>query len=273
MPQMTLPAELQFRFLLADARTQSRLPAAPAPAIAKHLDNNDAFDVAMKNGFSGAAGWFFLNGAKPVGKLNSNHAKLVQLLNLVQRDADVSDIETALKHDVTLSFKLLRYINSAGFGLSCEIQSFHHAVAILGYAKLYKWLSLLLVTASKDPAAPVLMQTAVARGRLMEIVGDRFFGRDQTDNLFIAGAFSLLDAILGCGMEQALEQMHLSDAISDALLRHEGILVPFLDLAVACENGSGEELLAKAEALQLTAERLNRAQLEALSFADSLGFG
>ena len=183
------------------------------------------------------------------------------------------EIENALKRDVTLSFKLLRYINSAGFGLSCEIQSFRHAVSILGFDKLHKWLSLLLVTASKDPAAPALMQTAIARGRFMEIVGAAFFEREQTDNLFITGAFSLLDLLLGAGIDQAIEEMHLPAPITDALLRREGVYAPFLDLAVACEHATDVDLLAKAEALQLTPDRLTRAQLESLSFADSVQLG
>jgi EAL and modified HD-GYP domain-containing signal transduction protein len=195
------------------------------------------------------------------------------VLNLVRHNAEIKEIENALKRDVTLSFKLLRYINSAGFGLSCEIHSFRHAVSILGYDKLNKWLSLLLVTASKDPAATALMQTAIARGRFMEIVGATFFDREQTDNLFIAGAFSLLDLLLGAGLAEALEQMHLPEEIGDAIVRREGIYAPFLDLAIACESATVDELKAKAEVLQMTTERFNRAQLEALTFADSLQFG
>jgi EAL and modified HD-GYP domain-containing signal transduction protein len=271
--QTQLPAAARFRFLLADVQRLPMCHSAPGLTLAKNTMDNAGFDTATINGYSGATGWFFLHGIKPTGKLNPSHAQLIHLLNLVRKNAEVRDIENALKRDVTLSFKLLRYINSVGFGLSCEIQSFRHAVSILGFDKLHKWLSLLLVTASKDPAAPALMQTAIARGRFMEIVGATFFDREQTDNLFITGAFSLLDLLLGAGIEQALEQMHLPDAIGDALIRHEGIYAPFLDLARACESAGDEELLAKAEALQLTAERLNRAQLDALSFADSVQLG
>jgi EAL and modified HD-GYP domain-containing signal transduction protein len=272
-PAMKLPPQLQFRFLLADANAYPKLASAPGLTIAKGLDNNAEFGAAVQHGYSGATGWFFLRGIKPSGKLTPSHAQLIQVLNLVRHNADMREIENALKRDVTLSFKLLRYINSAGFGLSCEIHSFRHAVSILGYDKLNKWLSLLLVTASKDPGATALMQTAIARGRFMEIVGAAFFGREQTDNLFITGAFSLLDLLLGAGLAEALEQMHLPEDISDAIIRHEGIYAPFLDLAIACESASVDDLMVKAEALQLTPERFNRAQLEALTFADSLQFG
>jgi EAL and modified HD-GYP domain-containing signal transduction protein len=109
------------------------------------------FRDAIAQGYDGASGWFFLRGVKTDGKLAPSHAQIVRLLNLVRRNAEVKEIENVLKQDVALSYKLLRYINSAGFGLMCEIQSFRHAVTILGYEKLHKWLSVLLISASRDP--------------------------------------------------------------------------------------------------------------------------
>ena len=152
-PGMALPPAPGFRFLLVDAGAHPRLQRAPGIALAKGLPNVKTFADAMENGYAGAAGWFFLHGRPMAEKLNPGHAQIVRVLNLVRRNAEVKEIETALKQDVALSYKLLRYINSAGFGLSCEIESFRHAVTILGYDKLNKWLSLLLVTASRDPAA------------------------------------------------------------------------------------------------------------------------
>ena len=271
-PQVAMPPDLSFRFLLADSVSHPHLSNTPGLALAKRLPNHAAFADAINGGYSGAAGWFFLNGMPVVDKLNPGHAQIVRVLNLVRRNAEIKEIEAALKQDVTLSYKLLRYINSAGFGLSCEIQSYRHAVTILGTDKLNKWLSMLLVTASRDPAAPALMQTAIARGRFMEIIGTDFFDKSKLDNLFIAGAFSLLDTLLGTRLEVVLDQMHLPEAITDALLRREGVYGPFLELALACEADDPAQLLAKATALGLSAAKLNHAQLEALAFADSLQF-
>jgi EAL and modified HD-GYP domain-containing signal transduction protein len=198
------------------------------------------------------------------------HAQIVRLLNLVRNDAEMREVEAVLKQDVALSFKLLRYINSAGFGLQCEIQSFKHAVTILGYKNLHKWLSLLLVTSTKDPAAPALMQASVARGRFMELIGANYFAKGELDNLFIAGAFSLLDVLLGVALDKILEQMHLPAGIEDALLRTEGDFADFLELARACEQHDAAALAARAAALQLSAAEVNRAHLSALAFADSL---
>lgn len=273
VPGMALPS-LQFRFILADAAMHPQVQDVPGLLIARHLASLQDFDEAMDNGYSGAAGWFFLKGMPVAGKLNASHGQIVRVLNLVRKNAEIKEVEAALKQDVTLSFKLLRYINSAGFGLVTEIHSFRHAVTLLGYDKLNKWLSLLLVTASKDAAAPALMQTAIVRGRFMEILGlaSGAFDKTQADNLFITGAFSLLDALLGTHMDALLEQMNLPDGIGSALLRQGGPFASWLDLALASESEDLAALATKSAALGLDVDRVNHAQIEALVFADSLQF-
>jgi EAL and modified HD-GYP domain-containing signal transduction protein len=265
---MALPADADFRFILADAA--ANIAGAPGLLLAKGLADNAQFDACINKGFGGAAGWFFLKGVTPAKKLNPGQAQTIRLLNLVRANADIKEIEAALKLDVALSVKLLRYINSAGFGLTVEIQSFRHAVTMLGYDKLNKWLSLLLVTSSKDAAAPALMQAAIARGRFMELTAAGYVDKSELDNLFITGAFSLLDILLGVLMETALADMHLPDTINDALISGSGPYAPFLALAQASEQTDYATFSARAAELQLDAETVNRGQLEALTFADSL---
>ncbi|WP_374339310.1 EAL and HDOD domain-containing protein [Methyloversatilis sp.] len=267
-----IPAGLTFRFVMADARIQPVTVRVPGILLATGIAEPEGFDAAVKAGYGGATGWFFKANQTVAKKLAPAHAQIVRVLNLVRRNADPTQIEAALKQDVALSFKLLRYINSAGFGLMCQVQSFRHAVVILGYEKLNKWLSLLLVTAGKDPSAPALMQAAIARGRLMEVLGAEFFPREEHDNLFITGAFSLLDRLLGAPMDKVLEEMSLPDSISDALLGQEGAYTPFLKLARACEEATAETLAELTHALGLGADAVNRAQLSALKFADTLEF-
>jgi len=87
---------------------------------------------------------------------------------LLLRNADVVDVDAALKRDVALSVKLLRYMNTAGMGPGTRVESLKHAIALLGYNRLARWLTLLLATAgSTDPTAPLLARTAITRGRLI----------------------------------------------------------------------------------------------------------
>lgn len=269
-PGTALPPDCDWRFVLMDRRRHATPAGSPGITLAWGLPNVSAFQESVEAGFDGASGWFFLYGNPAAKELSPAHAQIVRLLNLARNNADIKEIEAVLRQDVAVSYKLLRYINSAGFGLSCEIQSFRHAVTILGYANLNKWLSLLLVGASRDPGAPAMMQTSIARGRFMELIGASFFDKSELDNLFITGAFSLLNALLGTSMQSVLEEMHLPSAITDALLFEQGPYAPFLKLASLCESFDATELQKQATELQLAPEQINRAIVGALGFADSL---
>ncbi|MDR1367458.1 MAG: HDOD domain-containing protein [Candidatus Accumulibacter sp.] len=242
--------------------------------IAYNVYDAASFQACVDVGINAASSWFFKlpDKTKKAKALNPAQANIIRVLNLVRKNADIKEIEEALKQDVAISYKLLRYINSVGFGLSCEVQSFRHAVTILGYEKLNKWLSLLLVTASKAPMAQALMHTALTRARLMELLATDLFDPQEQDNLFITGAFSLLDALLGVDMEQVLETMTLPSPICDALLGLEGIYAPFLNLTKTSEGEDGQAIAEQAAMLGLTAQKFNIAQMQALAFADKMDF-
>ena len=277
--QAAISTRIPFRFIAFDAQrftpAQLQILATKTQpfgiAVAYNVADEAGFQATLNSGMSAAASWFFKYQTRPQAKtLNAGQAQIVRVLNLVRKNAEIKEIEAALKQDVALSYKLLRYINSAGFGLSCEIQSFRHAVTILGYDKLNKWLSLLLATASKDPMAPALMHTALTRARLMEILAHGLVEPSEYDNLFITGAFSMLDALLGVSMDKALEAMSLPEPIYDALLGNGGVYAPFLELAIAGENNDGQALAQQAGLLGLSADQFNRAQMQALSFANTM---
>ncbi len=269
-PGADLPPDVDWRFVLMDARKQPKPASAPGIPLAWGLKSTEEFDTAVKHGYEGAAGSFFLHAGSQARALTPGHAQLVRLISLVRANADVRQIESVLKQDVAISYKLLRYINSAGFGLMCEIQSFRHAVTILGYANLSKWLSMLLVTASRDPSAQAVMQTSIARGRFMEDIAASFFDKSELDNLFITGAFSLLPALLGASMTSVLDEMSLPQSVTDALVHGQGEFAPFLRLAEAAESFDPSALRHKLDELHLEPQRVNKALLSALSFADAL---
>lgn len=205
------------------------------------------------------------------GVLTSQAKLILQLMQMVQENADVWHLEKLLKSDAILSYKLFRYINSASFGIEVEIQSLRHAVTMLGYTPLFRWLSLLLVMASSEGFSPALLQAAVVRGRLVELLGQSQLSKGEMDDLFVVGMFSLLGQMLGMPISQVLNRLVLPDAIVQALLSREGKYGPFLLLAEACEHedGCAADL---ADALFLTAENVNNSHLSALVWAQSVKF-
>jgi EAL and modified HD-GYP domain-containing signal transduction protein len=256
-------------------KTCNRLRNHSAKQIAVGVTTLKGFDATSRAGCDFFRGYFFTQPqAEQTHSISSNYATIVSLMKLAQDNAPVGKIEEALKRDATLAYKLLRYINSAGFGLSCEIQSFRHAVAVLGYKNLYRWLALLLVTAARDSTSSALVTTAITRGRLAELVGHGMFDQQERDNLFIVGAFSLLDVILKARLDTIVEQIPLSANVLDALFRREGPYGPILSVVEATEAFDQPERRAKAlevaELLGLTRTQLNRAQLDALAWAEGL---
>lgn len=240
--------------------------------IAEKVETAEQFEACEKIGFRLFQGFYFARPETLTAKvINPSFDSVLNILNLVSHDADNKDIEAGFKRDATLSFKLLRYINSVGFGLSCEIQSINHALTILGRKQLYRWLTLLMVTAGENSTPPALMKTSITRGRLTELLGESYFDKKDRDNLFIVGVFSLLDAILKMPMEQVLEKIQLPENVSEALLAREGMYGPFLQLAEACEDADSQRIHELAELLQFDSIKVNECHISALAWAETLG--
>ncbi len=240
--------------------------------VAEKVEQNAQFNVLLDVGYKHFQGYFY---AKPENLnskvINPSFEGVLHLLNLVSQEADNKTIENGFKRDTTLSYKLLRYINSVGFGLSCEVQSIGHALTILGRNQLYRWLTLLMVTAGNNSTSPALMKTSITRGRLTELLGVPFFDKQDRDNLFVVGVFSLLDVMLKVPMEDILEKLQLPESIIDALTKHEGIFGPFLKLAEACEDADSDQILHLAELLHLDPDAVNKCHMEALAWTEALG--
>ncbi|MDO9226850.1 MAG: EAL domain-containing protein [Pseudomonadota bacterium] len=244
----------------------------PVKLVAEKVETPEQFRHCRSLGFDYFQGYYFARPENIVTRvINPTHATVLQLMEKVRTDANLSELENLFKKDVALTFKLLRYINSAGFGLSCEVQSIRHAVSILGMQPLYRWLSLLLVTAGSGPTAPTLARTAITRGRLCELLGKEDLPRNDQDNLFIVGVFSLLPALLEITMEQLLERVVIPDSFADALLQRSGLYGPFLALVEAVESGELARLEELSTSLMLTPAHVNEAHMRALAWVEQLG--
>ncbi len=242
-----------------------------AQLIAEKVETEAQFTLAKGLGFTLFQGYWF---AKPLlvsGKtIRPSQAVIIQLMSLVRQQASTAEIEEVLKRDPMLSFNLLRFINSAGFGLRNEITSFRHAVMMLGLKKLFRWAALLLTTSKGAGSSPAVANLAVVRGRLMELLAAESLSPEECDNAFVVGVFSLLDNLLDMPLDQAIECIALPQTVVDALLYKKGVLAPFLELTKACES-EDDELFAEAiGTLNLTSQQVNWAHLQALTWAESV---
>ena len=206
-------------------------------------------------------------------RMDPSAQQVLQLFNLVIGNAAPSLVEAGFRQDVALSYNLLRYINSVGFGMVHEVETIKHALVILGNAKLARWLTLLLFSAARsdNPAPQALLHTALVRARLAELLGTPRLGTAHQDYLFMCGMFSLLEAMLDVPLEDALKNLKLPEAVSHALLHGTGPYAPYLELSRACEKPDMERIHALAPALGLEIGAISRAQMDARSWTESVG--
>ena len=257
-----------------DLARLARLAALAKPALDLVVDSVphwQAFDACAALGLAG----FFGNLCAAPRRLpsstkaGSQSVLILQLMKMVRENADIRELDNTLKRDAMLSYKLLRYINTAGFGLHVQVDSLRHAITMLGYQPLYRWLALLLATTSEVGFSQALLQTAIVRGRFVELLGKGSLPASESENLFVVGLFSLLDQLLGVPMDQLMRQVFLPDAIVQALLHRENIYGPFLALAEACEQESGAAA-AVADSLFMTPSQVNQAHGSAMVWAQGL---
>lgn len=242
-----------------------------AELIAEKVETAQQYDMVSSQGVQLFQGYWFARPSLVETKLLAPaQASIIELINQVRNQSSTDEIEEVLKKDAGLAFNLMRLINSAGFGLNREITSFRQAVMLMGLKKLFRWAALLL-TASRSGGAPSsLGQTAVVRGRLMELLALETLPPEEADQAFVVGIFSLLDVMLSMPMDAAVGLLNVPEPVAAALLRREGFLGDLLTLAEACESSDDAAFDRTAGLLHLSSQQINFAHLQALAWADQL---
>lgn len=280
-PLHTLPSALLagFAHALVDADDERRA-AAGEGALPRELSFVQAgvrtlagLDAAFQRGAIATLGWPLDDAVlPPVGRkpVAQDVQVVLELISGVDREAPVSQLEATLKKDPTLAFRLMRYLNSPAFGLSVEINSFGHALMMLGYERLKRWLALLLASSAQGAAAKPLMFAAVRRGLLMEELLRSSGDSEMRGEVFICGVFSLLDRLLQQPFGDLLKSVPVPERVRQALLNEDGPFQPYLELVRAVESESLFDIREQGEKLFLTPLEINQALLRALAAARAL---
>ncbi|WP_246099581.1 EAL and HDOD domain-containing protein [Methylibium rhizosphaerae] len=231
-------------------------------------------EASFKRGAAAVIGWpmddvvMQATAGKPVAQHDLQ--VIVELIQRVDKAEPIDKLENTLRRDPTLAFKLIRYINSAAFGLSVEISSFRHAIMMLGYTRLKRWLALLLATASKDANLKPVMFAAVRRGLMMEELV-RSSGDDEMRNeMFICGVFSLLDRMFKQPFSELLKTIPVPERVYAVLAEGSGPYQPYFKLVQAVEGDTLDAIREASDNLMMGSAEINRALLKSLAAAASL---
>lgn len=240
--------------------------------IAANVENDDTLIGCRQLPFHLFQGHHFtqLRPAAP-HRLDSNRMRVMDLLNMVMKHAELPKIEAAFKQDAALSIRLLRFMNSPALGIRHEIQSIGHALMMLGHDNLYRWLTFLLFSGDQGDARTLaLFRTALTRARLLEILGQERITSDLRGGLFLVGILSILDAVLNVPMAQALANLRLPQTVVSVLQAETGPYAPYLALAKACERFDQDTVSRWAGHLGIPPDEINLAHVNALIWSESL---
>jgi EAL and modified HD-GYP domain-containing signal transduction protein len=213
-----------------------------AQLIADKVETQTDFAACRSMGFDFFQGYFL---AKPSvlkkRRVAPSQLAVLRLLAALQHPTvTVTELETLISQDLALSYKLLRHINSAYFGLPKRIESIRRAVIYLGLQPIKRWVRMVALS-GVERQPPELLLTALHRAKLCELLGQAA-GQKDTDSYFTIGLFSALDAFLQVSMEQVLEELPLAPELGAALLHRKGPMGQALRCALALEQANWSEV-------------------------------
>ncbi len=281
LPREVLPC---FKYSIIDLADDRRLAETSAPPgvtrtilhVQSGVRSVAAMEASFGRGAQAVLGWP-IDDAVTTTEARSGQAVvapgmqiIVELIHRVDKEEPIERLEATLKRDPPLAFKLLRYINSPAFGLRVEISSFSHAIMMLGYKRLKRWLALLLATASKDANLKPVMFAAVRRGLLMEELARGGGDEEMRNEVFICGVFSLLDRMFHQPFAQLLDTIPVPERVRQALVEEAGPYQPYMEVVRAVESESLFDFREAADKLLMSVSEINRAQLRALMAASQL---
>ena len=234
--------------------------------VAERADTLEDFEEANRLGYGYFQGAFISQPATVSGRQLPawRRSYLLALKALQRNEIDYDELEEIIKQDVSLSYKVLRYVNSSAFGLTRQIESIRQALVLLGQQEVKKLVSMIALSGMGNDKPEELLVTSAVRASFCEDVGMSAGLAVPPLDLFMTGMFSMIDAILDRPLPQALEGIPISDEARAAILDGEGQLGDVLRAVVAYEAGDWTGVAAAGERLGVADGEVFRCYLGAL---------
>lgn len=254
------------------ARVAEELKAKGITLLAEKVETVEDFKQAYEAGYDLFQGYFFCRpemiARKSVPAFKGAYLKLISLL--YQPEMSFTKVAEVIRHEPSLSVKLLRYLNSSAFGLRTKVRSIQEALVLLGEQPLKRWASLVALTGIGEDKPPELVLTALYRARMCELLGERCALRTRAFDLFLIGLFSVIDAMMDRPIEETLTPLGLRQDVYDALVHQEGPLGELLLLVRGYAEGDWPAVERLSGRLQVEAAALPAAYGDALAWAEEI---
>jgi EAL and modified HD-GYP domain-containing signal transduction protein len=240
--------------------------------VAEKVDNRTQFQAAVQQGFSYFQGQFFLR-PQPYSISEVTPVKLVYLLVLgavTRPEMNVEEVANTIKHDLALSYKLLRFLNSARFAFHSQIRSVRHALLLLGQNEIRKWIGLISVAALGEGGPPILVALALIRAAFCESLAPLVGAPKRQADYFFLGLLSSIDVLMRRPMRVILAELPIAPDVGAALVGEQNPLRDVLRVAICYEQGNWEEFSQVARKLAVKEEKVCELYRQALRWSREL---
>jgi len=239
--------------------------------LAEKVETYDEFKLAAELGFDLFQGYFFCKPELITGKeIPGSQLALLQIMAEVnQPEFDLDRIETLIAPDVSLAYKLLRYINSAFFAKAQRISSIQQALVYMGEMEIRRFVSLVAMSNLAKGKPGELIRAACIRGKFCELIGRIVKDNVKPAELFTLGMFSLIDAILDQPMGKIMKELPLEEDIKIALVEQKGRLVGYLFLAETYEKGLWPQMSKICQVMNIPEAKLPEVYLQACQWSNT----
>jgi EAL and modified HD-GYP domain-containing signal transduction protein len=246
----------------------------PYKMLAQPVDSRAEYRNAIKLGFTLFQGYFFRHPENMrLRQIPASQTSKLRLLQAVSApEIDLPLVEQLIRHDASLCYRLMRYLNSPVLGLATPVQSVRQAINLLGEQALTRWIRTATVLSMGQPKCSDLVLASLVRAHFCELIASKV--DHGSADLFLLGMFSLMDSILETPIETLMEGLSFDTSAKAALLAMKigggARLSPICDLMVAREKGDWERVTTCATNLTLSLEFVNRAYLDAMEWAHQM---
>ncbi len=214
----------------------------PVKLLAEKVETPEEFDWCRSRGFDYYQGYFLCRPRLISGRrMPSSRVNVLRVMARLQDPKlDIDQLEKVIAQDVRMSYRLLRYINSAAYATVGEIDSIRRAIVYLGEREIRKWASLMLL-AGIDDKPDELVTTSLIRARMCELLAEGEPGLSSSTAMLI-GLFSTIDAMLDRPLDEVLAEIPIAHEVREALLDRQGSYARILERALAYEKGAWEDI-------------------------------
>ncbi|MGO9314240.1 MAG: EAL and HDOD domain-containing protein [Syntrophobacteraceae bacterium] len=240
--------------------------------LAEKTETREEFANALKMGYSYFQGYFF---CKPVmfarRDISGHKIHYFRILKELSADNPSFDaIKNIIEHNPSLAYKLLKYINSAFFGLRREVSSIIHALQLLGEEEIRRWLSLVVLMELGKEQPLELMRLCSLRARFSENLASEAGYDQRKSEFFFMGLFSCIDVMLGRPMEEILEDLPIRTSIKEALLGKSNLFRLVLDLVISYEKANWMDFPILASRLGVEESDVQQSYSNSIAWADQV---